>query len=264
MGRNSKIPDIEQKHGKTIKTILAELAPELSYMEIAAELSIGKTMVYDLLKKYGIKTKERISPTEINVNGALGKVIQGFMVTKELAGLTPSALRFYRDNLRRFCWWLSNEAKIAQDLNAVNTDTIRRFLYYIQTSNVRFGGLSTASRKPANRSTLDAYWRTFQAFTSWLVKEGYIRKDENPMDRIDRPKQLKTVIPELPEEYLRKILESFEDDFNGRRNKAMILVLLDTGMRLSELAGISLQNTCLLYTSPSPRDRTRSRMPSSA
>ena len=28
--------------------------------------------------------------------------------------------------------------------------------------------------------------------------------------------------------------------------------------------GHALNNTCLLYTSPSPRDRTRSRMPSSA
>ena len=31
-----------------------------------------------------------------------------------------------------------------------------------------------------------------------------------------------------------------------------------------EAAGTSILNTCLLYTSPSPRDRTRSRMPSSA
>ena len=30
------------------------------------------------------------------------------------------------------------------------------------------------------------------------------------------------------------------------------------------LAKIHLHSTCLLYTSPSPRDRTRSRMPSSA
>ena len=32
----------------------------------------------------------------------------------------------------------------------------------------------------------------------------------------------------------------------------------------AEQAGWGLTNTCLLYTSPSPRDRTRSRMPSSA
>ena len=33
---------------------------------------------------------------------------------------------------------------------------------------------------------------------------------------------------------------------------------------LSNAAGGSGDNSCLLYTSPSPRDRTRSRMPSSA
>ena len=31
-----------------------------------------------------------------------------------------------------------------------------------------------------------------------------------------------------------------------------------------ELDGVDLYGNCLLYTSPSPRDRTRSRMPSSA
>ena len=31
-----------------------------------------------------------------------------------------------------------------------------------------------------------------------------------------------------------------------------------------ETKKVAQENTCLLYTSPSPRDRTRSRMPSSA
>ena len=32
----------------------------------------------------------------------------------------------------------------------------------------------------------------------------------------------------------------------------------------SDFTGVLMYNNCLLYTSPSPRDRTRSRMPSSA
>ena len=36
------------------------------------------------------------------------------------------------------------------------------------------------------------------------------------------------------------------------------------GTARSKLAGAGTQTACLLYTSPSPRDRTRSRMPSSA
>ena len=37
-----------------------------------------------------------------------------------------------------------------------------------------------------------------------------------------------------------------------------------TPSELYRLGSITLNQTCLLYTSPSPRDRTRSRMPSSA
>ena len=36
------------------------------------------------------------------------------------------------------------------------------------------------------------------------------------------------------------------------------------GDRVMNLSHLSMSNGCLLYTSPSPRDRTRSRMPSSA
>ena len=35
------------------------------------------------------------------------------------------------------------------------------------------------------------------------------------------------------------------------------------GLPVNQIKG-GIENTCLLYTSPSPRDRTRSRMPSSA
>ena len=38
----------------------------------------------------------------------------------------------------------------------------------------------------------------------------------------------------------------------------------DLKQKLEHELLISIQDACLLYTSPSPRDRTRSRMPSSA
>ena len=55
---------------------------------------------------------------------------------------------------------------------------------------------------------------------------------------------------------------------NGREalevvtNEIFDLLLLD--VMLPEVDGLEICRTCLLYTSPSPRDRTRSRMPSSA
>jgi transketolase C-terminal domain/subunit len=40
--------------------------------------------------------------------------------------------------------------------------------------------------------------------------------------------------------------------------------LADYGEKNLQLVVLDVDTSCLLYTSPSPRDRTRSRMPSSA
>ena len=53
----------------------------------------------------------------------------------------------------------------------------------------------------------------------------------------------------------------------GVGDKASLLIaplLASFGVRVPMISGRGLGITCLLYTSPSPRDRTRSRMPSSA
>ena len=57
-------------------------------------------------------------------------------------------------------------------------------------------------------------------------------------------------------EELQNLSAGFTKNLNGLRNKADIRIYLEICEFVS--------NCCLLYTSPSPRDRTRSRMPSSA
>ena len=52
----------------------------------------------------------------------------------------------------------------------------------------------------------------------------------------------------------------WNDDVVGKIHKSCIKALKDAGIKKDQIH----QHTCLLYTSPSPRDRTRSRMPSSA
>ena len=53
--------------------------------------------------------------------------------------------------------------------------------------------------------------------------------------------------------------------YDGNSEGELIEALKDTDVAMSQGHGISPSIfSCLLYTSPSPRDRTRSRMPSSA
>ena len=59
--------------------------------------------------------------------------------------------------------------------------------------------------------------------------------------------------------YKRQVLPQAEQGPNLFDGKAQVARLADEAQRADLLVGV-----CLLYTSPSPRDRTRYRMPSSA
>ena len=64
--------------------------------------------------------------------------------------------------------------------------------------------------------------------------------------------------------------DELELDKLGDRKTALFLIMSDTDSTFNFLISMiytqlfNLLCDCLLYTSPSPRDRTRSRMPSSA
>ena len=62
-------------------------------------------------------------------------------------------------------------------------------------------------------------------------------------------------------------IETVGCQMNMLDSEMVVASLRREGYELSDNVGDAdtiLFNTCLLYTSPSPRDRTRSRMPSSA
>ena len=68
--------------------------------------------------------------------------------------------------------------------------------------------------------------------------------------------------------YLKGLVEGLDFDADKKETKvinAVLDVLEDLALAVSDLDDeMELVTDCLLYTSPSPRDRTRSRMPSSA
>ena len=88
------------------------------------------------------------------------------------------------------------------------------------------------------------------------------------MERIER-----TALSNLihNEEYTRKVLPFIKEEYFADRLEGLlfseIYKFVEKYNSLPTKESLSIEinsNSCLLYTSPSPRDRTRSRMPSSA
>ena len=79
-----------------------------------------------------------------------------------------------------------------------------------------------------------------QTLFNWAVSEGLVT--ENPVLRIKPPKEPKRVIKALTNEEISRILAVLGRNFEGIRNKALILLLLDTGLRLGEVTGITMDS----------------------
>ena len=63
----------------------------------------------------------------------------------------------------------------------------------------------------------------------------------------------------------RKILcHQHQNDYNSNKRIVLIVLCCSNAMHKVCYSGYAKVNLCLLYTSPSPRDRQKSRMPSSA
>lgn len=83
--------------------------------------------------------------------------------------------------------------------------------------------------------------RAFRAFFNFLHKNKYIKK--NPKANVKLLKQRKEVVPTFSKEQL-QLLFSLCDrkTFVGLRDYTIMLLLLDTGVRLNEMINIELQD----------------------
>lgn len=92
-----------------------------------------------------------------------------------------------------------------------------------------------ATRAPA---TANNRFRGVQQFFKWAVSEGEI--SETPTAKMRPPRVPENPPPVLREEELRALLATcgHTGDFEGRRDTAVLLIFIDTGARLSELANL--------------------------
>jgi site-specific recombinase XerD len=92
--------------------------------------------------------------------------------------------------------------------------------------------------------------RSLKVFFRWLVEEGQIKT--SPMANIKPPTIPVEPPPILPDEQAEALIKACSGQhFDERRDKAIVLVLMDTGVRLGELAGMKVADITK-GRSPSP------------
>ena len=95
--------------------------------------------------------------------------------------------------------------------------------------------------KPINSTTIQKYYRALSALFNWSVNEGIL--ETSSLVKIKVPRAEKKVVKSLSSTEANQLILHFGDSFDGVRNKAIILVLVDCGLRLGELLNLKLFNS---------------------
>lgn len=93
-------------------------------------------------------------------------------------------------------------------------------------------------------ATLSVYYRSLQPFFSWAVSEGEI--GASPMERMKPPLVPEQPVAVLTGEQIEALLRACQGSaFEDRRDEAIVRLLLDTGVRRGECAGLALEDVDL-------------------
>ena len=185
---------------------------------------------------------------EAKPGSSLKCLVNGFILTKQTEGKSPRTVEFYSENLKRFLWYASKH-DWPDDIRMITEWHIREFLGYVANEKCRWGlegnGSETSQRK-ASHTTMHHYFVVLANFFGWVVREGFLPENPTAKIKVARPK-VKVIKPYTREEISRMLAVCDSDyehnaRFLGSRNKAIVLVLLDAGMRLSELLGMMLED----------------------
>src|SRR3954451_11026415 len=90
-------------------------------------------------------------------------------------------------------------------------------------------------------ATVAKHYRSLQQLFRWLVEDGEITR--SPMERMRPPTVPEQPVDILTDDELRALLDAARGNtFENRRDIAILRMLIDTGMRAGELAGLTLED----------------------
>lgn len=141
-------------------------------------------------------------------------------------GLATNTLESYGRDLRQYCGFLSEDT--SQTPETASQATIVAYLMMLRKQ-----GKATA--------TIARRLAALKAFYQFMLKENYVTKD--PTDELSSPKLERKLPKVLTVEEVEKLLNQ-PDTSNptGIRDKAMLEVLYATGIRVSELVSLNLDD----------------------
>ena len=190
-----------------------------------------------LKKARGKKDQQRLQASR-RANTTIAHAVDDYLLDHEGGNHSAKTLEWHRTALGLMRTYFEKERGITL-VGEVDASAINAWFAHMRKSPGGHG-------KPRSERTIQTYARSARAFFHWLIRRETI--GSNPFDRVVFPKVGKPLIHTIDaEEFERLLLACAPPNETGPfaeraavRNRAILWVLYDTGIRVSELCGLRL------------------------
>ena len=170
----------------------------------------------------------------------LSELIEYYEVCNRAEGKSPKTISWYSANLKSFRNYIKSRHH-PDSLATIDTKLLREYVLYLM-KRTRYNGhpYTPAKTELLSSATIHGHVRTLRAFFNWLVVEGLAQN--NPAKDLKPPKVSRKVVSTLSDEEIGAILNTFSISPSDARNQTLFMLLIDTGLRISELVNLKMDD----------------------
>jgi integrase/recombinase XerC/integrase/recombinase XerD len=171
----------------------------------------------------------------------LAELIDYYEVCNRAEGKSSKTISWYSANLRHFHCYLKSR-HISDEIDSIDTRFLREYvLYLFKRNSYQDHPYTLTKNTPLSTATIHGHVRTLRAFFSWLTKEEFIQ--QNPATGLKPPKLGHKVITILSHEEINAIISTLNPkQTSDVCNQAVIMMLLDTGLRIGEIIKLRMDD----------------------
>jgi len=180
-----------------------------------------------------------------NANIGLRDLVEGFLFALRAEGKSNGTIEYYTYLLHPLLSY-ANEQGWPDSLLLLDTCRLREFLTWTGTRTFELKVANNGGKiaKKAKPSTSWPYFRVLRRLFNWAVEEGYL--ESSPLVTIHFKPPPEPPVEGYTIDELKRLLAVCDLDiktgarFTGIRNKAMLLLFIDSGLRRAEMANLRL------------------------
>ncbi len=150
---------------------------------------------------------------------------------------SPNTIATRRIFIKNLLWFLERRR-----FEHCGVTELKHFFIYLSNGHEEPGGRwgNSQLKKPLRPISIKDYFVNFASMFDWFVAENLI--ETSPLKGLPIPKVRASQIQPLSDAHVSKLLEAAKHTASPKRNTAILLLLLDCGLRASELCGLKMKD----------------------